>query len=120
MNDSTELVERPLEPHLHRADRTERQAAQEKARLSAMLAALTAEFDVDTEVVRGDRPCNFSMRYRSVVGEGRVAFLLPWDAVASVKGRKSVLLFSEGFIQEPSDERFRDLVAALRRNNASM
>ena len=42
------------------------------------------------------------------------------DAVASVKGRKSVLLFSEGFIQEPNDRPFRDLVAALRRNNASI
>ena len=42
------------------------------------------------------------------------------DAVAAVKGRKSVLLFSEGFIQEPNDQPFRDLVAALRRNNASI
>jgi len=42
------------------------------------------------------------------------------DAVAAVKGRKSVLLFSEGFIQEPNDQPFRDLVAALRRSNASI
>jgi VWFA-related protein len=42
------------------------------------------------------------------------------DAVAAIKGRKSVLLFSEGFIQEPGDGTFRDLVAALRRNNASI
>jgi VWFA-related protein len=42
------------------------------------------------------------------------------DALASVKGRKSVLLFSEGFIEEPNDPPFRDLVAALRRNNASI
>jgi VWFA-related protein len=42
------------------------------------------------------------------------------DAVASVKGRKSVLLLSEGFIREPNDPPFRDLVAALRRSNASI
>jgi VWFA-related protein len=42
------------------------------------------------------------------------------DSVASIKGRKSVLLFSEGFIQEPEDPPFRDLVAALRRTNASI
>jgi tetratricopeptide (TPR) repeat protein len=42
------------------------------------------------------------------------------DAVAAVKGRKSVLLLSEGFIQEPNDPPFRGLVAALRRNNASI
>jgi uncharacterized protein len=33
------------------------------------------EFDIDTEVVRGDKSCNFSMRYRSVVGEGRASFV---------------------------------------------
>jgi VWFA-related protein len=42
------------------------------------------------------------------------------DSVASIKGRKSVLLFSEGFIQEPDDPPFRDLVAALRRTNAAI
>jgi VWFA-related protein len=42
------------------------------------------------------------------------------DAVASVKGRKAVLLFSEGFIQEPDDPPFRNLVAALLRSNASI
>jgi nitroimidazol reductase NimA-like FMN-containing flavoprotein (pyridoxamine 5'-phosphate oxidase superfamily) len=33
------------------------------------------EFDIDTEVVRGDKACNFSMRYRSVMGEGRAHFV---------------------------------------------
>jgi len=42
------------------------------------------------------------------------------EGVASVKGRKSVLLLSEGFIREPNDPAFRDLVAALRRSNASI
>jgi VWFA-related protein len=42
------------------------------------------------------------------------------DAVATVKGRKPVLLFSEGFVQEPNDPSFRGLVAAARRNNASL
>ena len=42
------------------------------------------------------------------------------DGVASIKGRKSVLLFSEGFIQEPNDPAFRDLVSALRRCNAAI
>jgi VWFA-related protein len=40
------------------------------------------------------------------------------ESVSSVKGRKSVLLLSEGFIAEPNDSLFRDLVAAARRNNA--
>jgi VWFA-related protein len=40
------------------------------------------------------------------------------ESVSSVKGRKSVLLLSEGFIAEPNDPLFRDLVAAARRNNA--
>jgi VWFA-related protein len=42
------------------------------------------------------------------------------DAVASVKRRKAVVLFSEGFIQEPDDEPFRDLVAAMLRENAAL
>jgi VWFA-related protein len=42
------------------------------------------------------------------------------DTVAPVKGRKSVLLLSEGFVQEPDDRPFHDLVAALRRSNASI
>lgn len=33
------------------------------------------EFEADTEVVRGDLPCSFSMRYRSVMGEGRAHFV---------------------------------------------
>jgi uncharacterized protein len=33
------------------------------------------ELDIDTEVVRGDSPCNFSMRYRCVMGEGRASFV---------------------------------------------
>jgi uncharacterized protein len=33
------------------------------------------EFDIDTEVVTGEKACNFSMRYRSVMGEGRVHFM---------------------------------------------
>lgn len=42
------------------------------------------------------------------------------DAVASVKGRKSVLLLSEGFVQEPDDRPFQGLVTAARRSNASV
>jgi len=41
------------------------------------------------------------------------------DAVASVKGRKSVLLFSEGVIREPHDPPFRELVGAARRSDAA-
>jgi VWFA-related protein len=48
------------------------------------------------------------------------AVSLALDGVASVKGRKSVLLFSEGFIREQNDPPFRDLVTALRRSNASI
>lgn len=48
------------------------------------------------------------------------AMSLALDGVAAVKGRKSVLLFSEGFIQDANDPSFRDLVATLRRNNASI
>lgn len=33
------------------------------------------EFEADAEVVRGDSPCSFSMRYRSVTGEGRACFV---------------------------------------------
>lgn len=33
------------------------------------------EFDIDAEVVKGDRPCSFSMRYRSVVGRGLAFFV---------------------------------------------
>jgi VWFA-related protein len=42
------------------------------------------------------------------------------DAVASVKGRKTVVLFSNGFIQEPDDRPFRDLVATMLRNYAAL
>jgi nitroimidazol reductase NimA-like FMN-containing flavoprotein (pyridoxamine 5'-phosphate oxidase superfamily) len=33
------------------------------------------EFDVDCQVVRAEKPCNWSMRYRSVVGFGRAEFV---------------------------------------------
>jgi VWFA-related protein len=42
------------------------------------------------------------------------------EAVASVKGRKSVLLFSEGFIREPRDPLLAGLTATMRRSNASI
>jgi VWFA-related protein len=42
------------------------------------------------------------------------------EGVVPLKGKKSVLLFSEGFIREPNDPSFRDLVAGLRRANASI
>jgi VWFA-related protein len=42
------------------------------------------------------------------------------EAVVPLKGKKSVLLFSEGFIREPNDPPFRELVAGLRRANASI
>jgi len=42
------------------------------------------------------------------------------DAVASIKGRKAVLLISEGFIQEPDYQPFRRLIGVLRRDNASI
>lgn len=41
-------------------------------------------------------------------------------SLASIKGRKAVLLLSEGFVQEPDDPAFRDLVAVLRKNHASI
>ena len=40
------------------------------------------------------------------------------ESLAPVKGRKSVLLVSEGFIQEPNRPEFRDVVRAARRANA--
>jgi nitroimidazol reductase NimA-like FMN-containing flavoprotein (pyridoxamine 5'-phosphate oxidase superfamily) len=33
------------------------------------------ELEVDAEVVRGDSPCNFSMRYRCVMGEGTASLV---------------------------------------------
>jgi VWFA-related protein len=40
------------------------------------------------------------------------------DGLSSVSGRKSVLLFSEGFTHERDEKAFRDLVTASRRRNA--
>jgi uncharacterized protein len=33
------------------------------------------EFETDCEVLPSDKPCSFSMRYRSVVGSGRTVFV---------------------------------------------
>lgn len=32
------------------------------------------EFDIDQEVKKSDKPCSFSMRYRSVIGYGEASF----------------------------------------------
>jgi nitroimidazol reductase NimA-like FMN-containing flavoprotein (pyridoxamine 5'-phosphate oxidase superfamily) len=33
------------------------------------------EFDIDAEVKKSDKPCSFSMKYRSVMGYGEAAFV---------------------------------------------
>jgi hypothetical protein len=33
------------------------------------------EFDADCEVLASEKPCSFSMRYRSVIGTGRASFV---------------------------------------------
>ena len=33
------------------------------------------EFDIDRELKKGDRPCDWGMKYRSVIGFGKVKFL---------------------------------------------
>ena len=33
------------------------------------------EFDIDHEIVTSDNPCNWAMRYRSVVGFGKASFI---------------------------------------------
>jgi hypothetical protein len=33
------------------------------------------EFDIDQEVVQGDKPCKWSMQYRSVIGFGKASFV---------------------------------------------
>jgi VWFA-related protein len=42
------------------------------------------------------------------------------DSLASVKGRKAVILVSEGFVHEPQLPEFRDLVRAGRQANAAI
>jgi VWFA-related protein len=42
------------------------------------------------------------------------------DALAAVPGRKSVFLVSGGFVHEPDDAQFRDVIAASRRGNAAI
>jgi VWFA-related protein len=42
------------------------------------------------------------------------------DGLAAVRGRKSVFLVSEGFVHEPDEEQFREVVAASRRGNAAI
>ena len=33
------------------------------------------EFDIDQEVIQGDKPCKWSMQYRSVIGFGRASLV---------------------------------------------
>jgi uncharacterized protein len=33
------------------------------------------EFDIDVELVKSEHACNFDMKYRSVIGLGRVSFI---------------------------------------------
>jgi nitroimidazol reductase NimA-like FMN-containing flavoprotein (pyridoxamine 5'-phosphate oxidase superfamily) len=47
-----------------------------KLELLALNNAVGFEMDVGHELVRGERPCQWSMRYRSIVGIGRIAEVL--------------------------------------------
>ena len=42
------------------------------------------------------------------------------DGLSAVKGRKAVVLLSEGFIHEPDERQFHDVVSAARRGNAAV
>jgi VWFA-related protein len=42
------------------------------------------------------------------------------DGLSAVKGRKAVVLLSEGFVHEPEEQQFRDVVSAARRGNAAV
>lgn len=37
--------------------------------------AVCFEFDIDCELKKGDKPCSFSMKYRSVMGSGEASFV---------------------------------------------
>ncbi|HNY66662.1 MAG TPA: pyridoxamine 5'-phosphate oxidase family protein [Deltaproteobacteria bacterium] len=51
--------------------------------------AVCFEFDTDTEVVKGENPCSFSLRYRSVVGRGRAFFVE--DVGGKLKALESIM-----------------------------
>lgn len=47
----------------------------EKLEIMRENSAACFEIDLDVAEMRGDNPCNWSMRYRSVVGFGEISFL---------------------------------------------
>jgi len=44
------------------------------------------EFDIDCELKSGDKPCSFSMKYRSVMGTGQASFVEDADAKHTALG----------------------------------
>ena len=47
------------------------------------------EFDIDQEVIQGDKPCKWSMQYRSVIGFGRAS--LVEDSEEKKKGLDAIM-----------------------------
>ena len=52
------------------------------------------EFDIDQEVIQGDKPCKWSMQYRSVIGFGRAS--LVEDLEEREKGLNAIMKHYSG------------------------
>ena len=60
------------------------------------------EFDIDQEVVKGKAPCAWGMKYRSVIGFGKVSFL---DDPEAKRGALDVIMshYTDGSFQYPDE-----------------
>ena len=61
----------------------------EKLTIMRENSAACFEIDLDVEEVKGDNPCNWSMRYQSVVGFGEVSFIE--DPAAKTKALAQII-----------------------------
>ncbi|MCG6918558.1 MAG: pyridoxamine 5'-phosphate oxidase family protein [Deltaproteobacteria bacterium] len=62
------------------------------------------EFDIDQEVIQGDKPCKWSMQYRSVIGFGRAS--LVEDSEEKKKGLDAIM-------KQYSDKSFEYVESAI-------
>jgi VWFA-related protein len=113
-----------LRIHIYRDEQVARRVMQRFRDLGVM-TVVEAEPDdpfsgttIDPFVTARAREVYFEARTRSQVTLDTLRRVL--DGLGRVKGRKSVILLSEGFVHDPNLEEFRRVNAASRRANAAI
>lgn len=70
------------------------------------------EMDRNYELVRGDTACNYTARYQSIIGKGRVTFVE--DREEKIKGLSAIMLHTTGKSDWKFDDKMVDLVCVYK------